>query len=150
MQKFAAAVTFLRKGWRSLYVGGPLAVTWYFLAPYCSTWVWLDHYYNIWQFKHRILIGEIVQHTAIGWLIALGFSALSGLLVFIVWVFYTKTLDLEFTRSSVGALLLGSFLVGLSGVSGPAFNIHFTSPMACGLALLLLETKRMRVLAATY
>lgn len=150
MQKFAALVTFLRTGWRAFYIGAPLAVAWYFVTPYCTLWFWTDHFYLIWEFKHRVAIAEITQHVAQGLLIVLGFGALCAVLMFLVWVLYTRRLDLEFTKSSVAALALGCFMFGLAPAATPYLSVPSIIPMICGAALVLLETNRMRVLANTY
>jgi|GEM_PF-1799399 len=150
MQKFAAVVTYLRSGWHLVYAAAPVALAWYFVTPFCSLWFWTDHFYAIWEFKHRVMVDEVNQHIALGLLIALGFALVCGALVFMAWVFYTRKLDLEFTKSSVGALALGCFMFGMAGITQPYFNVNYVIPMACGTALLLLETHRMRVLASTY
>ncbi len=150
MQKFASFVTFLRQGWRVFYVGVPTALLWYFLSRDAMFRVIYAHYLEIWILKHRRTDDVLNQYIGQAALIGLGFGILSTFLVFLVWVLYTRRMDMEFTRSSVGALGVGCLLVGFYSVIGWLTTVPWFVSVTLGATLLFLETRRMRVLAATY
>ena len=150
MQMFAAFVTFLRQGWRVFWVGLPTAVLWYVIYTQCIYRIIMAHYLEIWILKHHRTDDFVNQYIGQAALIGLGFGILSSFLVFLVWVMYTCRIDMEFTRSSVGALSIASLLVGFCTVIGWLTTVPWFISLALGVTLLFLETRRMRVLAATY
>jgi hypothetical protein len=150
VQKFAAFVTFLREGWHLLWVGLPAAGLWYLLNPEAMFRVIYSHYLEIWILKHHRSEDAINQYIGEAMFFGLGIGLLSSFLVFLVWVLYTRRIDMEFTRSSVGALAIGCLLVGFCSVIGWLAAVPWFVCMALGATLLFLETRRMRVLAATY
>ena len=150
MQKFAAFVTFLREGWHLLWVGLPAAGLWYLLNPEAMFRVIYSHYLEIWILKHHRSEDAINQYIGEAMFFGLGIGLLSSFLVFLVWVLYTRRIDMEFTRSSVGALAIGCLLVGFCSVIGWLTTVPWFVCMALGATLLFLETRRMRVLARTY
>jgi hypothetical protein len=150
MHKFAAFVTFLRHGWHLFWVGAPTATLWYLMSPETTYRMIMAHYFEIWIFKHHRSQDDVNQYIGQAVLFGVGFALLGSFLVFLFWVLITRGLDMEFTRSSVGALAIGCLLVGFYSVIGWLTTVPWFVSVALGFTLLFLETRRMRVLAATY
>ncbi len=150
MYKFEAGVRFLRSGWRLAYIGLPVALAWFFILPSVTTWCYIDCIYITWFMKYQWLNGEMAQHLGWGVLISVGCTILSAAVAFCFWVFWSMSADLSFTRSSVATLAIGFLLIGCCPTIAFYLFIYNVIPGALGVALVMLETKRMAVLANTY
>ena len=150
MQKFAAFVTYLRTGLHALWIGLPLAAGWYWFSRETDIRIISAHYFEIWMFKHHRSEDVLNQYIAEATLYGLVCGLLSSFLVFLAWVIYTRRIDMEFTRSSVGVLTIGCLLVGFCFITPWLALVPWYIGSSLGATLLWLETQRMRVLAATY
>ncbi len=150
MYKFEAFVTFLRSGLRLAYVAVPSALIWLVIEAPVAKWSYVDYLCLMCAMKYQVFTVEMAQHVGLGILFSLGFSLLGALVTFFIWLFWVLRADLSFTRSSVATLSIACLFIGNGMTIASYLFIYGAIPAALGLALLVLETKRMRVLAATY